>query len=402
MVQQEIAYSGSKRRSSAWKDADKFKKIFAKRGPEDFPLYIINNGKNKLMKMLPDPPSTPLGDHMTYDCSSEPKFDPKIHVSLEAPKNIAVFDEGSTDEFKTKPFGEYKCTPNRLGCQFAYSDAFQFLSDEGTKVAREILSDMKKCAMDNGRSNCVRGIWHMSPYFKDMMLCDEVLDHFERIIGEPVLPNFYLYNTQINVGKVGGEGPVDQWHFDSVNYVAVTLLSNITGMKGGELELVKQPKQKAIDMVVNESYTPKDILKVSYERMGKCILAQGSKLIHHVTRVESAPEDRISLIMSLAPRNAYHPEVTIFHSMKNLDMNAPKGVAEYEFFRQKAWHCREILDDYVETEGFTTDKSKLADKLRAVAEELTRAADLVDGKISDKIGFFAEKGQEGSKWLSED
>ena len=71
----------------------------------------------------------------------------------------------------------------------------------------------------------------MSPFFRDLMLCDEVLDHFERIIGEPVLPNFYLYNTQINVGKVGGDGPVDQWHFDSVNYVAVTLLSDITDMK---------------------------------------------------------------------------------------------------------------------------------------------------------------------------
>ena len=64
------------------------------------------------------------------------------------------------------------------------------------------------------------------------MLCDEVLDHFEKIIGEPVFPHMYLYNAaQMNVGKVGGDGPVDQWHFDSVNFVAVTLLSDITDMK---------------------------------------------------------------------------------------------------------------------------------------------------------------------------
>ena len=64
------------------------------------------------------------------------------------------------------------------------------------------------------------------------MLCDEVLDHFEKIIGEPVYPHMYLYNAaQMNVGKVGGDGPVDQWHFDSVNFVAVTLLSDITDMK---------------------------------------------------------------------------------------------------------------------------------------------------------------------------
>ena len=77
-----------------------------------------------------------------------------------------------------------------------------------------------------------RGIWHMSPFFKDLMLCDKVLNHFEKIIGEPVFPHMYLYNAaQMNVGKVGADGPVDQWHFDSVNYVAVTLLSDITDMK---------------------------------------------------------------------------------------------------------------------------------------------------------------------------
>ena len=64
------------------------------------------------------------------------------------------------------------------------------------------------------------------------MLCDKVLGHFEKIIGEPVFPHMYLYNAaQMNVGKFGADGPVDQWHFDSVNYVAVTLLSDITYMK---------------------------------------------------------------------------------------------------------------------------------------------------------------------------
>ena len=117
--------------------------------------------------------------------------------------------------------------------------------------------------------------------------------------------------------------------------------------------------------------------------MGKCILAQGSKLIHHVTKVESAKEDRISFIISLVPRNAYHPEVTVFHTMKHLDTNSPVGIAQYEFFRSKTWHCRvskihnfdpilennfeflfeEILDDYCKTEEFTTDKNKLSSKV---------------------------------------
>ena len=41
-------------------------------------------------------------------------------------------------------------------------------------------------------------------------------------------------------------------------------------------------------------------------------------------------------------------------------------------------------------------------QLRAVAEELVRAANLIDGQITDKIGFFAEKGDKGSIWLEKD
>jgi len=144
------------KRSSAWKDAEKFQNIFSKSGPENYPIYTINNGRTKLMNMMPDPPSVPLGEQMTYDASKEPCFDPEIHIKLVNPEKISIFDEGSAEEFKSQSFGEYVCTPNHKGSQFAYSDPFQFLSSEGCQVARHILTAMKKCAKDNGRSTCVR------------------------------------------------------------------------------------------------------------------------------------------------------------------------------------------------------------------------------------------------------
>ena len=55
-------------------------------------------------------------------------------------------------------------------------------------------------------------------------------------------------------------------------------------------------------MIVNETHTPNDLLIVSHEKMGKCIIVQGSKLIHHVTRVEYAKEDRISLTPMGTPK----------------------------------------------------------------------------------------------------
>ena len=143
-------------RSSAWKDAEKFQKIFSESGPESNPIYTLNNGKTKLMYMMPDPPSVPLGEQMTYDASQEPCFDPEIHIKLVDPEKISIFDEGSAEGFKSQSCGKYDYTSNHKGSQFAYSDPFQFLSLEGCQVARDILTAMKKCAKDNGRSTCVR------------------------------------------------------------------------------------------------------------------------------------------------------------------------------------------------------------------------------------------------------
>lgn len=289
-------------------EIEKLNDIFSskKQKMEDYPVFKVNDGENFKMEMLPDPPGkVPHPDHVKYDASHEPKFDAKIHLNLEDPAGVAVFDD--KEGFKSLKGASYQFKSNHRGSQFAYSEPFQVFSDEGAKVGRSILTELKKSASDNGRSKCFRGIWHLSPFFKDLMLSKEFLGHLEKVCGEPVLPHFYLYNTQINIGKVGAKGPVDQWHFDSVNYVAVTLLSDISEMKGGQLELVKHQKQEAINMICNQTYKPEDLLSVSYDSMGKCILVQGCKLIHHVTRVEAAKEDRISLIISLSPANAFHP-----------------------------------------------------------------------------------------------
>ena len=40
----------------------------------------------------------------------------------------------------------------------------------------------------------------------------------------------------MNFGKPGGGADVDKWHFDSVDYVLVIILSDIEDMVGGNLE----------------------------------------------------------------------------------------------------------------------------------------------------------------------
>ena len=187
-------------------EIEKLNEIFSnkKQKMEEYPVFKVNDGQKFNMEMLPDPPGkVPFPDHVEYDASHEPKFDPKIHLNLETPKDVSIFHE--KDGFKTLKGANYKAQSNHKGSDFAYSAPFQVFSDEGARAGRAILSELKKSASDNGRSKCFRGIWHLSPFFKDMMLSKEFLGHLETICGEAVLPHFYLYNTQINIGKVGAK-----------------------------------------------------------------------------------------------------------------------------------------------------------------------------------------------------
>lgn len=60
--------------------------------------------------------------------------------------------------------------------------------------------------------------------------------------GEKLCPATYGSNSvQVNFGKVGNAAKsVDSWHFDSVDYVVVIILSDIEDMVGGELEVLRK------------------------------------------------------------------------------------------------------------------------------------------------------------------
>lgn len=74
-----------------------------------------------------------------------------------------------------------------------------------------------------------------------MIYDQSFLDHVSAVAGETLCPNtFGMHITQVNFGKPGVVGDVDKWHFDSVDYVLVIILSDIEDMIGGELEVLEK------------------------------------------------------------------------------------------------------------------------------------------------------------------
>ena len=153
---------------------------------------------------------------------------------------------------------------------------------------------------------------------------------------------------QVNLSISGATGPVDVWHYDSVAYTGVVLLSDVTKMDGGKLEIMNHEKHKALELLSHGlSYTAE---AVGYEAPGKMILAQGSEILHHVTPVTNDAL-RISLIFGYAPANAFQPPKTILKTMQKVDQI--HQMANYEFFREKAWQGVYCLKHFTENTTYT-------------------------------------------------
>ena len=137
-------------------------------------------------------------------------------------------------------------------------------------------------------------------------------------------------------------GPVDVWHYDSIAYTGVVLINDVEEMEGGKLEIVHHNKYKALDLLVNDK--DYNCEAIGYEKAGKMILAQGSEILHHVTPVLNN-NVRISLIFGYGPANSFQPPKTILKTMQRV--STFYDMANYEYFREKAWQTMNCLDYYI-------------------------------------------------------
>lgn len=344
-----------------------------------------NIGDCALMDPLPLPPTKGLPFKInTYDDVDEPRFDASMHLNLDLPEYVRVFPD----------FKAMKKTPSFIddvnGSKFAYSAPFQVFSQEGLRVLRKIIAREEKQGVPpssaRGNKIALRGLYYLSPFVRDMQACPELREHFRMIAGEELVPHPSLCNSpQVNLSLTGARGPVDVWHYDSIAYTGVVLLNNVEEMDGGKLEIMHHDKHHGLDLVANGK--PFNAEAIGFEKPGKMILAQGSEILHHVTPVNNQII-RISLIFGYAPANSFQPPKTILKTMQKVDQH--HKMANYEFFREKAWQSLHCLKYYVDNVPYTSNGQYLSEKLRAVATELIRTANLLNDSEDDTIKVFDE------------
>merc|ERR1719206_282714 len=324
-----------------------------------------------------------------YSDVDEPIFDPEVHLNVEAPEYVTLLPD-------------YRRAKETNGGDLAYSQPFQFLSQEGVRVMRKIVTREKP---DSGPSRgCrigLRGLYYTSPWVRDLHNCSQVLAMISRIAGEPLVPTHHINAApQVNFSVPGRKGAAEFWHWDSISYVANFLLNDPDEVEGGELEIIRMEKFSGMDALVGGRLPANAVEKMNYGPPGKAVLCQGSEILHHVTPVRSSVP-RIVVILCFSPADVFKPDKLVLDTEINeATATGHKTSAPYEFFRGRAWVCGQALSGMASKVPFTEDRQALAGRLRSVITELERVSSLLEGKSSDAIGFFDEsRKRKGSEYL---
>jgi len=171
---------------------------------------------------------------------------------------------------------------------------FPLLTNESISILLRIIETHKDKIQSNKRTaNYIRGLGYHSSFIRDLCYHQEMLLYLQKITGLDLVPHYLFSNIgHINIG-LPNEKDVDDWHYDSVPYVLIILISEPENFTGGRLEY-------ELDGHIQQVYFP---------IAGSAFFMKGSSIKHHVTRVCSGK--RISLINSYIDKKNPHDETIL-------------------------------------------------------------------------------------------
>ncbi|KAJ1420805.1 hypothetical protein B484DRAFT_399713 [Ochromonadaceae sp. CCMP2298] len=315
-------------------------------------------------------------------------FDPRIHLQIEPPAYIKDLN------FRNVPF-PFSAEEKKVRGNLAYTTSFRVLSDAGIAAARRSIAANEHLAKGNGRATkFIRGLGYTSKFHRGLAYSAELNSVLSALARDTVAPHTLSMNiSHTNVGEVGTGKPVDKWHTDSVDYVMVLILSDMTDMVGGELKVLQMPdasghtfKQLTLKGV------PEELVEVAkYGGAGYCILMQGTKILHAVTQVLQAREPRLSVVNSYMTLRPFNPDRFRYNTFKEGGFNDPQDVLALEFARHKAWRIGGKMRYVLEEVRFGASATDLAALLQEAQQELALAVDLLRGRHDDSASWVEEK-----------
>ncbi|KAE8377134.1 hypothetical protein BDV26DRAFT_305073 [Aspergillus bertholletiae] len=239
--------------------------------------------------------------------SQKDTFDPKKHVNFQPPKRIYTMEEIGLEGQGISPH--------------AGSEPFSLFTEEAIKQMRaeifsdEVLADCQYSSTFN--KHMVRGMGPArAPFTYDAWNNPEVLARISEVAGIDLIPSvdFEIANINISINNnttqivpeqqvtSNDELPAVAWHYDSFPFVCVTMLSDCTGMVGGETAL---------------RTSSGDIMKVRGPAMGTAVVLQGRYIEHQALKALGGRE-RISMVTCFRPKDPLVRDETVLVGVRGI------------------------------------------------------------------------------------
>ncbi|RAL08073.1 uncharacterized protein BO97DRAFT_228905 [Aspergillus homomorphus CBS 101889] len=248
-------------------------------------------------------------------------FDPAKHLSFQPPKSIYTMEQLGLQG--------HGISPN------AASEPFPLFTQEAIAQMRAEIFDEKVLAecqySSTFNKNMVRGMGPArAPFTYDAWKSPEVLSIISQVAGIELVPSidFEIANINISVRDENSEVektislvsddelPAVAWHYDSFPFVCVTMLSDCTGMVGGETAL-RAPNG--------------EIMKVRGPAMGTAVVLQGRYIEHQALKAMGGRE-RISMVTCFRPKSPLVKDETVLVGVRGIS-NISELYTQYTDYR---------------------------------------------------------------------
>ncbi|KAL4927146.1 uncharacterized protein BDV17DRAFT_282796 [Aspergillus undulatus] len=330
--------------------------------------------------------------------SEKVTFEPSKHLDFTPPSKVHSMKElGYAEDRGVSPIG--------------VSEPFPLFSAEAIQQMRkEVLSDevFSKWSYSSELAQCqLRGYAaDCAPFVYDAWKNPETLAIISKIAGVDLVPaidfdighiNLAVYseeekNKALNAmmeraTRAADEGvsgcawenddPIVDWHTDSYPFACVTMLSDCTGMIGGETAFRTGDGQ---------------VVKVRGPQMGYAVILQGRYIEHQALRALGGTE-RITMVTSLRPRDSLIKDDTVLTTVRPVSELGELYLqfAEYRFdmLQDRFRHANKLMRDQqrarrpFDTRSLKQFIREQIDFLEHMDEEMIEDDKVVAGMVDD-------------------
>ncbi|KAL5342595.1 hypothetical protein BJX70DRAFT_410066 [Aspergillus crustosus] len=351
--------------------------------------------------------STPIPDPMAQsnfeggDAMGTPKatekvsFEPLKHLKYAPPSKVYSMEElGYSENRGISPIGVSEPFP-LFSAEAVQQMRKEVLSDE-VFAKWKYSSELAQCQLRGYAADC-------APFVYDAWKNPETLAIISNIAGVDLIPaldfeighiNLAVYSEeeknralnemieQVNRGKASGRAwedhdPIVDWHTDSYPFVCVTMLSDCTGMVGGETALRRGDGE---------------IVKVRGPQMGYAVILQGRYIEHQALRALGGTE-RITMVTSFRPRSSLIKDDTVLTTVRPIsdlgELYLQFSEYRFEMLQDRFRHANKLVRDQQRARRpFDTRRLKQfireqIDFLEHMDREIIDDADVIAGLVDD-------------------